>query len=156
MHVILLTHSREFTKNSGTGQLVKEVLQGRCERICWARKDPDPSLLATIEKGKCLLLYPDQSTAINYIEWPQEEFETLIILDGTWQEAKKIYNRSPYLQNLLSYKLDVDYPSRYQLRRNQKMEGLCTAEVVMEILERQQHQEELSNLAALFDLHNQK
>ncbi|MBM7074478.1 DTW domain-containing protein [Shewanella sp. 202IG2-18] len=56
------------------------------------------------------------------------------MLDGTWQEAQKIFNKSPYLKELPKVKIETSTESIYQLRRNQRGNGLCTAESVIELL----------------------
>ncbi len=62
------------------------------------------------------------------------QIENFIILDGTWQEAGKIYNKSPYLKEMRTFTLKSKNKSVYNLRRNQKDGGLCTAECVIELL----------------------
>jgi len=59
-----------------------------------------------------------------------------IIIDSTWHEARKIHQRSPYLQQVRRISLKTIHRSRYNLRKNQKKSGLCTAECVIEILRR--------------------
>jgi DTW domain-containing protein YfiP len=60
--------------------------------------------------------------------------EHVIILDGTWQEARKIYNKSPYLKQAKWFSFNHSGPSRYNLRRNQVSDGLCSAECAIEVL----------------------
>ena len=57
-----------------------------------------------------------------------------ILIDGTWHEARKIHQRSPYLQKVRRVGLTPTGKSRYTLRKNQKEACLCTAECVIEIL----------------------
>jgi DTW domain-containing protein YfiP len=83
----------------------------------WDRVTPDPELLANIERESVALLYPTQdseSLASNM------HFDSIIILDGTWQQAQKMVNRSPYLKALTKIKITPEQPSIYTLRRNQK------------------------------------
>lgn len=61
-------------------------------------------------------------------------YDSYIVIDGTWQEAQKIYNKSPYLKSLPTLKIETDQKSVYTLRRNQKQNALCTAEIVIEVL----------------------
>ena len=58
----------------------------------------------------------------------------VFLLDATWQEAGKMFNKSPYLKNVPRTKIKPRQISQYQLRRNQPEGGLCTAECVVEIL----------------------
>ena len=57
-----------------------------------------------------------------------------IILDGTWQEAKKMLNKSSWLQAVPQVHLDITSESSYTLRRNQDSGHLCTCEVGIELL----------------------
>nr|MDT0253699.1 DTW domain-containing protein [Endozoicomonas sp.] len=58
-----------------------------------------------------------------------------IIIDATWQQARKMYRQSPYLQSLNLLSLNPDEPSIYSLRRNRHSQHLCTAEVAAQALE---------------------
>lgn len=130
MQIILLTHSREVSKKTNTGQLVQRFIP-HTQTIIWQRTQPDKKLLQLIKTGKTALVYPsdeDDYAATHY------DFENYILIDSTWQEARKIYNRSPYLQNLPRIQLTVHNQSKYTLRRNQLEGGLCTAECAIEIL----------------------
>ena len=69
-----------------------------------------------------------------------------IIIDGTWQEAQKIYNKSPYLKNLPTVRVEASQKSVYTLRRNQKENGLCTAECVIETLRARGHEQSANDL----------
>ncbi|WP_157618876.1 DTW domain-containing protein, partial [Vibrio sp. HI00D65] len=51
-----------------------------------------------------------------------------------WQEAKKMLNKSPWLQTIPQVHLDVTSESSYTLRRNQDSGHLCTCEVGIELL----------------------
>jgi DTW domain-containing protein YfiP len=97
-----------------------------------------------------VLLYPvDDADAV-----PIESFENIILLDATWQEARKMFNKSPYLQNLPRAHIKPRQISRYQLRRNQPEGGLCTAECVVEILIAKNHIDIAERLDSAFMLFN--
>lgn len=131
MDIFLLTHPRERLKKTNTGSLVVDVLGEKAQVVVWDRVMPDPELLRRIDGGSIALLYPSSDSQ------PVTEvsgFESYIIIDGTWQEAQKIYNRSPYLKGLPAVKIPANNPSAYHLRRNQKEGCLCTAECSVEIL----------------------
>ncbi len=131
MKFTLLTHFKEFPKRSNTGRVVLDVLGGNAEQVCWDRINPPARLVEEIEAGGVALIYPgaaegnnDDLTGINHF----------ILIDGTWHEARKIHQRSPYLQNVRRVCLKPVGKSRYTLRKNQKEDCLCTAECVIEIL----------------------
>lgn len=157
MHFILLTHSRELAKLSGTGQLIHQLCPEQCTIIEWSRINPDQRLTKTLDINTSLLIYPVENANENayFHNGSLSQFSTFIIIDGTWQEAKKIYNRSPYLHKLMHYELQVDYSSKYQLRRNQKEMGLCTAEVAIEIMMKKNQLDMAQGLNESFQALNQ-
>ena len=131
MKFTLLTHSKEFEKRSNTGRLVLDILGSAAEQIRWDRMVPPAGLLEEIEAGGVALVYPgaadesdDDLTGITHF----------ILIDGTWHEARKIHQRSPYLQRVRRVGITPSGLSRYTLRKNQKEACLCTAECVIEIL----------------------
>jgi DTW domain-containing protein YfiP len=131
MKITLLTHFKEIGKRSNTGQLVLEILGDGAEQLRWDRTNPPSGLVAEIEAGGVALVYPggddmsdDDLSAIT----------RFILIDGTWHEARKIYQRSPYLRKVRLVSLKPAGLSQYNLRKNQKEACLCTAECVIEIL----------------------
>lgn len=152
MKIFLLTHERELLRTSNTGVLAQSVATEIVERIIWARNTPNPSLLAAINHENTVLLYPVDDAD----DAPIESFENIILLDATWQEARKMFNRSPYLKDLPRAKIKPRQPSQYQLRRNQPAGGLCTAECVIEILIAKNHLDIAEALDAEFLIFNSK
>jgi DTW domain-containing protein YfiP len=152
MKIFLLTHERELLRTSNTGVLAKNVAPEIVERIIWARNTPNPSLLDAINRENTVLLYPVDDADIA----PIESFENIILLDATWQEARKMFNRSPYLKNLPKAHIKSHQLSQYQLRRNQPEGGLCTAECVVEILVAKSQVDIAERLDTAFMLFNAK
>ena len=111
--------------------MVVDVLGEKAQLVVWDRVAPDPELLRTIDEGSVALLYP---SADSQLVSATAGYKNYIIIDGTWQQAQKIYNRSPYLKALPAVKIPVNKPSAYHLRRNQRAGCLCTAECAIEIL----------------------
>lgn len=115
MKIFILTHERELLRDSNTGVLATKVAPEIVERIIWARNSPDPSLLDAIHCENTVLLYPvDDAVAA-----PIESFENIILLNAIWQEARKMFNKSPYLKNLPRANIKPRQASQYLLRRNQ-------------------------------------
>ena len=131
MNIFLLMHQREVSKKTNTGSLVADVLGEKAHVVIWERVAPNSELLRTIDEGSTALLYPSvDSQFVSEVS----DYQNYIIIDGTWQEAQKIYNRSPYLKGLPTVKIPANKPSAYNLRRNQRAGCLCTAECAIEIL----------------------
>ncbi|MDD2899645.1 MAG: DTW domain-containing protein [Desulfuromonadaceae bacterium] len=131
MKITLLTHFKELEKRSNTGRLVVDVLGDAAEQLRWDRMVPPAGLVEEIEAGGVALIYPG---AVNENDGDLSDIKRCILIDGTWHEARKIHQRSPYLQNIRRIGLKIDEKSAYNLRKNQKEFGLCTAECVIEVL----------------------
>lgn len=153
MKIYLLTHERELKKQTNSGRIVKKCLGGRVEIIVWKRTEPNKELLDLIDREEIALLYPDVD------DGPVKsclDFDNFLILDATWQEARKMYNRSPYLQRAPRLSLSISEPSRYKLRRNQIVAGLSTAECAIELLRQKDQKSLAGELSREFDLFNTK
>lgn len=134
MKITLLTHSKEFDKRSNTGQLVLEILGDAAEQVRWDRLNPPARLVEEIEAGGVALVYPGSVDENNGNNDDLSDITQFILIDGTWHEARKIHQRSPYLRKVRRVCLKPLGPSQYNLRKNQKEACLCTAECVIEIL----------------------
>lgn len=131
MKITLLTHFKEFEKRSNTGRLVVDVLGSDAEQIRWERLNPPAGLVKEIEEGGVALIYPGVSGEDDY---DLSSIKQCIIIDSTWQEARKIHQKSPYLQKVRRITLNTGNKSLYNLRKHQKESGLCTAECAVEVL----------------------
>ena len=131
MKITLLTHFKEFEKRSNTGRLVVDVMGSAAEQVRWDRMNPPARLVEEIEAGGVALVYPG---AVDENAEDLSGISRCIIIDGTWHEARKIHQRSPYLQKIRRICLMPEGKSVYNLRKNQKESGLCTAECVIEVL----------------------
>jgi DTW domain-containing protein YfiP len=131
MKFTLLTHEKEFAKRSNTGRVVLDVLGSAAEQVQWDRMNPPAGLLEEIKAGGVALVYPG---AADENDGDLTGITHVILIDGTWHEARKIHQRSPYLQKVRRINLTPAGKSRYNLRKNQKDACLCTAECVIEVL----------------------
>lgn len=152
----LLCHPTELHKSSNTGQLLPGLLaetsfadshladsnvavepRWRSYQISWQRKQPDPQLMAALQRGGAVLLYPSANaqTIDLDMQLPRQLAEnqalhSVIVLDATWQLAQKMFNQSPYLHALPHWHAHSQYQSVFKLRRNQRAGAWCTAETV--------------------------
>jgi DTW domain-containing protein YfiP len=148
MKFTLLTHFKELDKRSNTGQLVLEILGDAAEQLRWDRLNPPAGLVEEIEAGGVALVYP--GAADEEYDDDLSEITRFILIDGTWHEARKIFQRSPYLRDIRRVGLKPAGPSQYNLRKNQKTACLCTAECVIEILRSTGRTEEAERLQERF------
>lgn len=152
MSIILLTHQRELDRKTNTGVLALETCAGIVRRVVWARREPDPALVDLLQRDQAVLVYPGGDGPAAQLG----DYEHVILLDATWQEARKMYNQSPYLRSAPKAELSVDKASSYRLRRNQPAGGLCTAECVIHILRDKGLYQEAAELETRFSAFNQR
>lgn len=126
---VLLTSPKEFTRPSNTGRLLKLINPEQTEILAWERKPEPGSRLCELAQtpGVCLV-YPAPLAHPRRIERPVHPESVLILLDGTWQEALKMYRKSQYLSQLFLLSLPETVQSTYRLRENQLPSALCTIE----------------------------
>ncbi|WP_163938374.1 tRNA-uridine aminocarboxypropyltransferase [Paraferrimonas sp. SM1919] len=126
----LLLHSNEFKRRTNTGLLLRDSIAANVHQ--WQRKPPCAELTQQIAAcpDQFALVYPSED-AICLSE--AQDVKHFIILDGTWQEAAKIYRQSPYLHHLPKITLKPQQASAYCLRANQAEGNLCTYEVAIQL-----------------------
>ena len=151
MSIILLTHQRELDRKTNTGALALETCADIVRRVVWARREPDAVLLDLLQRNQAVLIYPGADGPSAELR----DFEHVILLDATWQEARKMYNQSPYLHAAPKAVLTAGEASSYRLRRNQPAGGLCTAECVIRILRDRGLPQQADELEASFSAFNQ-
>lgn len=179
MQIILLTHERELTRKTNTGQLALAAFPEEVKSIVWLRTAPDKDLVAMLASQQAKLLFPAsdtepavpidhnaldtvlaepvlsnakallapaQSTVIAELMPSQ-----VVILDATWQEARKMLRQSTYLKTAARVSLPPLMPeSAFILRRNQQEGGLCTAECIIALWRQCGRAEQATLLASLF------
>lgn len=156
LHIALLMHENEQYRETNTGQwLLKSLTSSSCH--IWQRNQPCADLIAMIESEQFqpFLLFPsDDSLPVSSLISPTinaAKTPLFIILDGTWQEAKKMLRKSPWLNTLAQVHITPSRGSNYQLRRNQQQGHLCTLEVCCELLTSTGHPEPAQQLLHFFD-----
>ncbi len=104
----------------------------------WYRTEAPKKLLEDIQntKKESLVIFPSQNSIPleSYLEKSPEGPKQLILLDGTWKQARKIYNLSPYLNTLPTCSISPKGRTEYLLRRQKKDYGLSTLESIVEVL----------------------
>lgn len=159
MKIYLLTHQRERDRPTNTGQIALQMFPTEVELILWDRVAPYQPLVDLINNQQVCLLYPDapklqlvssqvssaapvnQFDSLDYLNGKfnnsksqcSNDVSGFIIIDATWQEARKIYNRSDYLKKIKKFSINVEKKSEYRLRRNQPVGSLCTIECIIQL-----------------------
>jgi DTW domain-containing protein len=138
--VCLLMADVEPLKPSNTGWLVADVVADTFA-FGWARTATDPALLALLSdpQWQPYVVFPGEYAAPERVLHCVQSADIagtqsgkrplFILLDGTWAEARKMFGRSPCLDDLPVLSLQPDQISNYKLRRSRRDDHFCTSEV---------------------------
>ncbi|KAB8308295.1 DTW domain-containing protein [Erwinia endophytica] len=135
----LVMFDSEPMKPSNTGRLIADILPDT-QAFGWSRTEPDPALLAAVKNPAVqpLVVFPqsyaDEGRPVINTPPVSDKPPLFIILDGTWTEARKMFRKSPWLDELPVMSLTLTTPSTYQLRERHVEGQHCTAEVAAELL----------------------
>lgn len=131
--VYILQHPLEERRNLRTGRILEIACGSKC-RVVKGRKfssngrNPDLRKILTDERDRSFVLYPgDDAVKLQDLPVTSEGYN-IIVIDGTWNQAKSMYANSPELQSLNKVEIDSGHPSTYVIR-TQPLEGcLSTVE----------------------------
>ncbi|MDI1338443.1 tRNA-uridine aminocarboxypropyltransferase [Polaromonas sp.] len=130
----------EPLKPSNTGWLIADVVADTFA-FGWARTEVDPALLALLAdpQWQPYLVFPGEFVAPERVVTGLQHGTgaghaavrrpLFVLLDATWPEARKMFRKSPYLDQLPVLSLQSEQLSRYRLRRSQRDAHFCTSEV---------------------------
>ena len=138
--VCLLMADIEALKPTNTGWLVADVVPDTFA-FEWARTEVDPALLALLAdpQWQPVVAFPGEYAApervVQEVSMQSDKRPLFVLLDATWNEARKMFRKSPYLDRLPVLSLQREHVSRYLLRRSQRGDHFCTSEVAALCLE---------------------
>lgn len=137
----LLMGDIEAIKPSNTGWLIADLVRDTWA-FAWSRTVIDPALIAllTDPQWQPYVVFPGEFVApervvTSLMPTPSGESAAarrrplFVLLDGTWSEARKMFNKSRYLDGLPVLSLNPGQASNYRLRRAARDNHFCTAEV---------------------------
>ncbi|MFK0570783.1 tRNA-uridine aminocarboxypropyltransferase [Endozoicomonas sp.] len=133
MDVIILQHPRESRHPLNTARIV-EMGISNCE--VWIGEDfsNHQPLQRVMAEKSCYLLFPGINAKTSQEVLAKERPEVIIILDGTWRKAKKIYYSNPPLQQLPCIELKHIPRSDYRIRKAPGEGALSTVEATVALL----------------------
>ncbi|WP_125778830.1 tRNA-uridine aminocarboxypropyltransferase [Pseudoalteromonas rubra] len=137
--VCLLMYHNESFKPSNTGRLIADIVPDNYA-FRWDRTDPDPRLLALLAEPRYqpVVVFPadnvEPQRVVNRVTRQSPKVPLYIFLDGTWREAKKMFRKSPYLDQFPVLSVTPESLSDYKLRVAPHAHQLGTAEVACVVL----------------------
>jgi hypothetical protein len=127
--VVILQHPRERFHPIGTARIAALGLENVRVEICPPWKDGG-ALRSSLPPATALL-YPVSGARELAALAAEERPRNLIVLDGTWFLAKKIYDAHPWLHELPHVALSAGEPSAYRIRRQPKDGYVATLEAIV-------------------------
>lgn len=132
--IVVLQHPRERRKAIGTARIAAlclpsaEILVG----FDFEHDERARSLLANPD-APAVLLYPSPE-ASDLKRDPPRGPVTLVVLDGTWNQARSLLRHNPWLQHLPKVAFEPDQPSEYRIRREPREDYVSTIEAMVHAL----------------------
>jgi len=146
--LLILQHPQEQDRALGTARLTAQHFEQAVVKVglSWpslskalGRPVPDPSRWAVLYLGSAKVADLDTSSDVVAINRKGEledhqrgilnDIEGIVLLDGTWSQAKALWWRNPWMLKCQRVILNPKHPSRYgALRREPRRDGLSTIE----------------------------
>ncbi len=132
--IVILQHPRERAMPIGTARMASLCLPSAALHggVRWGEH---PALAAALgdPSHPPILLYPGPG-ARDVLREPPRGPVTLVVVDGTWSQARTVVRDNPILQSLPRYAFDAPEPSEYRIRKEPRAEYCSTIEALMHVL----------------------
>jgi DTW domain-containing protein len=118
--------------------------------VCW--RDMQSTLMPQLTQAlRVGLLYPSANAQVLDDVVEAEKPETLIVLDGTWSQAKSLYKANSWLSQVPHYQLRPQRPGNYRIRREPTDFCLSTVEAIAQALTILEPEKNFTKLTQAFD-----
>jgi DTW domain-containing protein YfiP len=160
--LLILQHPQEQDRELGTARLTvlhfKDALikiglsWPSLSKILGRTTDPQRWAILYLGSVKAAALLPDRdivvvnrnSKAADHQDQALREIEGIILLDGTWSQAKALWWRNAWMLKCKRVVLGAKLPSRYgKLRREPRGDGLSTIEAAAMLMARLERKPEI-------------
>jgi tRNA-uridine aminocarboxypropyltransferase len=160
--LLILQHPQEQDRELGTARLTalhfKDALikiglsWPSLTKILGRATDPQRWAILYLGSVKAAAVLPDRDivvvnkngNAVDRQEQALRDIEGIILLDGTWSQAKALWWRNGWMLKCKRVVLGPKHPSRYgKLRREPRSDGLSTIEAAAMLLARLEHKPEI-------------
>lgn len=132
--ILLLQHPREQHMPIGTAPMAHRALPNSKLRVGLDFAQ-DPEVLAALaDPSATYVLFPG-SAALPVEQLPRDRPITLVVMDGTWWQAKKLLKLNPAIAALPRVAFHPQRPSAYVIRREPAPFCVSTIEALAEVLQ---------------------
>ncbi len=137
---ILLLHHDEVFKPTNTGRLIADIFPANVTAFEWSRTEPPAPLLALLADPNRypVIVFPADATSGRTVHTTAPPLDgkrlTLVLLDGTWRQASRMFRSSAWLAGLPALTFATNQEGRYAVRQKIRDGQLATAEAAAELL----------------------
>jgi DTW domain-containing protein YfiP len=169
--LLILQHPQEQDRELGTARLtalhfknaqlkiglswpsLTRILGHPTEPQRWAVLYLGSVKAAAVAPDRDIVVVNKNGNAVEHQDAALREIEGIILLDGTWSQAKALWWRNPWMLKCKRVVLGPKRPSRYgRLRREPRSDGLATIEAAAMLLSRLEGKPEIeATLNASFE-----
>ncbi|MDF1699934.1 MAG: DTW domain-containing protein [Planctomycetota bacterium] len=132
--IVILQHPRERGMPIGTAHMAQLCLPNASLHVgtAWDGSEVLAAACGDPERPP-ILLYPGED-ATDILAEPPPAPVTLVVVDGTWSQAKTLVRDNPGLAALPRYAFTAPAPSNYRIRREPSAAYVSTLEALMHVL----------------------
>lgn len=137
---VLLLHRDEVFKPTNTGRLIADILPANTTAFEWSRTEPPAELLALLADPTRypVIVFPAEEGGDRQVHTAAPTLGgkrlTLILLDGTWRQASRMFRSSAWLAGVPALTFTKPQEGRYAVRQKVREGQLATAEAAAELL----------------------
>ncbi len=135
--IIILQHPLECKHPFNTARICEKTFDN-CNVLVGEDFNTHLELQEILSQKKCALLFKRQDSLRPNPVQNRNNIECLIVIDGNWKKAKKIYYLNTFLHDLPLIEIESNYPMNYQIRRYPKKGHYATVEAITYALTEQE------------------
>jgi DTW domain-containing protein YfiP len=129
--VVVLQHPRERHKAIGTARIAAACLPSAEILVGFEfEQDARARALLADPAAPAVLLYPSPEARDLKLDPPREPV-TLVVIDGTWSQARSLLRKNPWLEDLPKVAFAPEKPSEYRIRREPREDYVSTLEAMV-------------------------
>jgi len=157
---VLIYHRDEVFKPTNTGRLIADCFPQNTYAFVWDRIDPDPQLIDLLndKSRQCVMIFPSDEQRHPQFDHAQRNDQkrlTLILLDATWRQARRMCNLSRWLDGIPCIDINPSNASTYATRKASAENYLSTAEATAMALAQLSERTLSSTLKGYYDKFNE-
>jgi DTW domain-containing protein YfiP len=126
----MVRHAREAEKSTGTARIASLALTNSTVVDYGEESEPVDVQLKPLTPGAWLLFPPDEGAP----PLPATPPEALILIDGTWRQARRMLKKLPSLHGLPRFSLPPKTDAPLRLRESTSTDNRSTLEAIADAL----------------------